>query len=145
MPLGKELLQQYVDLKKEIRDLKKRIDKLEQNLATTGHACVKGSSNTFPYTERTFHMGGFNISTTADRERILRQRKVDLEIRYDELLEMQTALEQWIYSIPDSRTRRILTYRYIDGLNWVQVAHRMGGKNTADSCRIAHDRFLEKK
>ena len=63
----------------------------------------------------------------------------------EELLEMINQVDDYINSIKDSRIRRIMRYRYIDDLNWVQVARRIGKKATADSCRMAHDRFLEQK
>ncbi len=51
-------------------------------------------------------------------------------------------LTQFIASVEDSLMRQILTHRYVDGMRWVQVAARLGGGNTADGVRKAHDRFL---
>ena len=59
-------------------------------------------------------------------------------------LELTNEVEEYIGQIEDSRIRRMITYRFLDDLTWVQVAYRMGGKHTADSCRVAIDRFLEK-
>ena len=39
-------------------------------------------------------------------------------------------------------TRRIFELRYIDGCNWVQVARRIGGGNTAESVRKRHNRYI---
>lgn len=56
-----------------------------------------------------------------------------------------TAAERQVYisAIGDEVTRRIFTLRYIDGLNWHQVAWRTGG-NTADSVRMIHNRYLRR-
>jgi len=51
-------------------------------------------------------------------------------------------LERYISSIPDSLTRQIFTYRFVNGLPWGQVAARVGGGNTGDGCRMAVKRYL---
>ena len=52
-------------------------------------------------------------------------------------------LRRYIDSVEDSQMRMILTLRYVNGLKWQQVAFSIGGGNTADSVRLAHDRFLK--
>lgn len=54
-------------------------------------------------------------------------------------------LHRYIDSVEDSQMRMILTLRYVNGLNWKQVAYNIGGGNTADSVRMAHNRFLKEK
>lgn len=44
-------------------------------------------------------------------------------------------LERYIAEIPDSLTRQIFTLRFINGLNWVQIAHSIGGGNTEEGVR----------
>ncbi|MEG1011026.1 MAG: hypothetical protein RSD27_11030 [Ruthenibacterium sp.] len=51
-------------------------------------------------------------------------------------------LSRYIATVEDSLTRQILTLRYVDGLSWTAVAAHIGGGNTADSVRMAHNRFL---
>lgn len=51
-------------------------------------------------------------------------------------------LNRFINTIDDSQMRMIFSLRYINGLNWLQIAFSIGGGNTADSVRKAHDRFL---
>ena len=53
-------------------------------------------------------------------------------------------LMEYITGVEDSFMRQILTYRYIDGFSWVQVAMHIGGDNTGDGVRKAHTRFLKK-
>ncbi len=52
-------------------------------------------------------------------------------------------LERYISSIPDSLTRQIFTYRFVDGLSWWQVAYTIGGNNTGDGVRMRVKRYLE--
>ena len=51
-------------------------------------------------------------------------------------------LERWINDIPDSQTRQIFRYRFINGLSWVQVAHSIGGGNTEDSVKKRCYRYM---
>ena len=62
----------------------------------------------------------------------------------EKLLELTNQAEEYINSIEDSRMRRIVQYRILDGLSWYEVADRMGGKATSDSCRMYFERFLQK-
>ena len=70
-------------------------------------------------------------------------RKMALEDIKATIYEQITAAEQIINRQDNSRIRRLLTYRYIDDMSWVQIAQRMGGKHTADSCRVTLERFFK--
>lgn len=61
-----------------------------------------------------------------------------------ELLELTNSVEEYINSIDDSRMRRIIQYRILDNLPWCDVAEKIGGKSTGESCRKYFERFLEK-
>ncbi|MBW4847963.1 MAG: hypothetical protein KZY87_20590 [Lachnospiraceae bacterium] len=73
-----------------------------------------------------------------------------------ELLELINRVEEYIAGVDKVEIRNIMTLYYVEGLNWVQVAHRMNdlykdqiykGKMrcfTDDSCRLKHDYYLEK-
>ncbi len=65
----------------------------------------------------------------SEIKKILEQY-IDLQ---QEKKDKEAAVEQYINSVEDSRMRSILTYRYIDGLSWQQVANKIGGGNTEDS------------
>ena len=60
------------------------------------------------------------------------------------MLEQAAEVEQYIRTIENSRMRRIIQYRVIDGLSWYEVADRIGGKATSESCRKYFERFLGK-
>ena len=53
-----------------------------------------------------------------------------------------TRLTHYIAGVEDSMIRQILTLRHIDGLSWAAIAMRIGGGNTPDSVRMAHDRYI---
>ena len=52
-------------------------------------------------------------------------------------------INRYIQGVEDSFMRQVLTYRYVNGLSWNQIALSIGGGNTADSVRMAHNRFLK--
>jgi len=54
-------------------------------------------------------------------------------------------LMRYITSVEDSFMRQILTFRYVNGFSWVQVAVHMGGGNTAASVQMALKRFLDQE
>lgn len=56
----------------------------------------------------------------------------------------QKALEEYIHSVEDYHIRSILLHRFVDDLEWNEVAALVGGGNTEDSVRKACDRFLRK-
>lgn len=132
----KELLKQYNDLQEEIKDLKKRIDKLSDFKIERDK--VTGSDSEFPYIKRSFTIEGYNIQD-IDRLNELKDLLVD---RKNKCEEMKLEIEKFISSIPDSRTRRIFQYRYIDGLTWLQIAMRMNKVHESYPRKI-HDRYLE--
>ncbi len=53
-----------------------------------------------------------------------------------------TRLEKYITQIDDSLTRRIFVYRFINGMNWIQVARAIGGGNTPDSVKKRCQRYV---
>lgn len=64
--------------------------------------------------------------------------------RLDAVVELQRITE-YIEEIADPVMRQIMHYRHVDGLTWAAVARRVGGRNSAESVRKAHDRFLNEE
>lgn len=54
------------------------------------------------------------------------------------------ALCQYMNRIPDQVMRSIVYYRHIKDMSWTEIAMRIGGGNTPDGIRRAHDRYLAK-
>lgn len=137
--MNKEQLSQLRYLKGEIEILKKQIEDIDYTITTDS---VKGSSPYFPYTERNFLITGVDYQGYDNKLNRL-QRK--LSRRIDELIDLVEETNDYINNIDDSLIRQIITLRYINGLEWKQVAASIGGNNTADSVRMIHNRFLERK
>ena len=134
---AKKLLTQYTDLQAEIKNLEKRIKKLEN--FKVEHDVVTGSNSEFPYQPRSFKIEGYNIQE-VDRLNKLKELLVMRKLKCEE---MKLEIEKFISNIPDSRTRRVFQYRYIDGLSWLQIARRIGKYEESYPRKVIHDKYLE--
>ncbi len=74
---------------------------------------------------------------------------VDLEERIAYLKKTIAAEEEdisaWIGSIEDPLTRQIFRLRFLCGLQWVDVAQTVGGRNTAPSVKMVCSRYLDRQ
>lgn len=97
----------------------------------------------------TVRVSGFPYEKYSQIKKQLEKQKDRLMEEEQELLELVTKVEEYISAIKDIEMRSILTLYYVEDMNWVQVANRMNNfskrnKYTEGSCRLKHDRFLEK-
>lgn len=147
--MDKKILHQYTDLQQEIKDLARRIDQKEtliRKMEQKGYKVkdtVKGTKSNG--TIGSIPIEGFPEPDYHRQKTLLRNSRMRMQLKQEELLELTNEVEKFIDGIEDARIRRIFSYRYLEDLTWVQVAHRMGKNATDEGCRKAHDRFLEKK
>lgn len=149
--MDKGILVQYCEMKEEIKDLRKRIQKLDKFLENPPVVAdiVKG-------TRRDGTIGPIKITGIPEPEYFRRQgireryRKM-LELKEAELLELTCQAEEYIQGIEKADLRIMFRLYYIDGLPWIKVAdamNRMFPKKkvpyTEDSCRMRNNRFFEK-
>lgn len=136
----KENLLQLCDIRKEIKELENKIDKLELKTQEIVSDSVDNTTKIFPIIRTRLKIKGLD----QESQKKLEYYRTVLENRYDALLDVQIKTEEFINNLPTSRLRRIFTYRYIDQLTWIKIAHLIGGNATEESIRKEHDRFLEK-
>ena len=141
--MDKDILIQYSDTVEEVKDLRRRIRKLQDDIDKLEPVkdSVKGTRK--DGTIGSITISGYPFPVYYRYKNQLKKREAALRKKEAELLELVNTVEEYITGINDSKMRRILRYRYIDNLNWVQVAVRMGKKYTADGCRMLHNRFFE--
>lgn len=125
------ILEQYEDIKKETDKLENRIDKLR-----------KMSSMVSDVVQNGYKRHAVIYGVDLRRQEKIHKLEDILQKRYDELLELQIKIEEYLNTLP-SDIRQILEHRYIDNMNWVQVQIAMGYKHE-DAARKKHDRFFEK-
>lgn len=140
----KKKLAQYIDLQKEVAEINNRIAKVESEIAKIKEEgevtdIVKGG------------MGGIQHFTIQGVPTFLFERKEEMLFKLVEKMEKAeknklkalAEIEDFVESIDDSHIRRIISFRYIDGLSWNDVAMHMGNGYTDDSVRKAMERYLK--
>lgn len=142
--LTKEIIIQYAELREEVKDTRRKIEALENQIKKMEEEgavidCVKGGAGGI----QNYKVTGFPYPKYSRAKSLFYARKAILETLEFDCLEMINTAEQFIASLTDARMRRLLNLRYIEDLTWTQVAYKMGGKHTAESCRKAVERFFE--
>lgn len=117
-------------LNHEIEAVRRHIAELEKKLSDSS-AKVPG----MPDCEDVYRKPNI-IAEIADCKVIEQARMVQCIHEYNRLC-------RYIAGVDDGIMRQILLLRYIDGFTWYQVAVHVGGGNTTDSVRQAHNRFLK--
>lgn len=130
--MDKDKLMQYQFLKKEIKELETKIEKLQNEVVFD---TVEMSNPFFPYELKHKKIYGINSSKINKLHRVLIYRKNKCE-------KLRLEIEEFIAGIDDSRTRMIFTMRYIDGYSWVKISRVLGSKNESYARNI-HNRFLK--
>ena len=137
--MTKQKLENYIHLNGEIADLKRERARLEKKLAEGVTDTVQGSSPEYPYTMHPIDISGRDKKT----EDKLQRKIAEISAAEQQLAEEEKAIKQWIDTIPQSRIRRLMRYRYVDNFGWVKIAMTLK-YDSADAARMAHNRFIEK-
>ncbi len=151
IPLDKEILVQYCEMKEEIKDLRERIKRLDKYLE---HPTIV--ADTVTGSRKDLTIGPIKIDGIPDpvywRKQSARERyKKILELKEAELLELTVQAEEYIDSIPKAELRIMMRMFCIDGLTYVDIAGNMNRafpgrkiKYTDENVRKRIQRFFEK-
>ena len=142
--MTKEILNQYMDLQKEIKEVRGRIRQVEeqiQKIEEDGIVAdtVSGGEGGI----QRYRIEGFPYPEYSRKKTLLYTRRTILANLEMDLVETINGVEDFIASVEDSRMRRIIDLRFLQGLSWQQVAARIGG-NTESSVKMSFQRFMEK-
>lgn len=141
----KNIIIQYADLQKECKEVRGKIEKLEKyinKIEREGTVIDKVSGGEGGL--QSFKIEGFPYPEYSRKKTLLYARKATLAELEMELLETLNTVESFITTIKDSRVRRIVNLRVVEGLSWNKVADQMGEEDTEDSVRKAFERYIEK-
>ena len=127
----KELSQLYY-LNQEIKMDRNRLQELELMAVS-----ISSNLSGMPRSPGVSDKVGHYAAEIADLKGII-------EAKHQQCLYERSRLERYIADIDDSLIRQVFTYRFVNGLGWRQVAACIGGGNTADGCRKAVQRYLDK-
>lgn len=152
--MNKEILIQYAEMKEEVKDLRRRIEREERIMKKMqDDGCQV--SDTVSGTRRDGTIGpikitGFPLPEYERRNSVARKRTERLRVLESDLLDALNEVDSFVMSIPKSDIRMIFRLYYIDDMSWVGVAREMNRRfprrtYTADSCRMRHNRYLQKK
>lgn len=153
MGITKNILEQYCDMKAELKDLQKRIEATENKMQ---YMLDKGVqvSDSVTGTREDGTIGPIRITgfPMPEYERLQKNHKKRIKkLKYIEA-KLNTTLqevENFIDNISESELRLLFRMYYLDDMTWQQVASNMNSrfpkrKYTEDNCRMKHNRYLKK-
>lgn len=117
----KEELEQLNDLHKEIAELEAAIVRLRQQKTETATDKVRASGKYFPYVNGYKTISGFNMAADGKRKELLDKKELILMRRKRKAEETELRIMEYINSVQDSKIRRIMQYRFIDGYKWDKI------------------------
>lgn len=138
--IDEKSLKEISFLHNELKDLKERLDKIENKPLRHVIDSVQGSSEFYPYIQHHFTIEGVEYPKNKKQRwklrKLIKENKRELEKKINNL-------EYELKKIEDSEIRQIIRYRYEDNLSWVEIMFKM--KYTSESkARTKLDRFLGK-
>ena len=147
--MDKNILVQYCDMKKEIKDIRDRIRKLDKFLENPPVVSdtVRGSRK--DGTIGPIKVTGIPQPAYARKIKLRGRYRQILEKKEEELLELACQAEEYIQMIPKSELRIMFRLYYIDGCNYLGVARRMSSmfpkrRYTEEGVKKKILRFFEK-
>ena len=150
--MNTEILVQYCELREEIKDLRSRIERNQRQLDKIEAEGMVSDTVTGTRKDGTIgpiKITGFPMPEYNTVNAMLKKRIAKLQILEEELHEAVHKVDDFINAIPKSELRMIFRLYYLDDNSWIQVAKIMNQKfpkrkYTEDSCRMKHNRYLEK-
>lgn len=131
IPLEKEILMEYADVRVELKEMRKRIEEDQIELCKLENSVVTDSVSRGKKGKKS--LGSVKITGKPEglikrKQQLLNKRIMLRELKEIELLEKQTQAEEYIQSIEKSEFRMMLMYFFIDDLSYVQTAEQMNKK-----------------
>lgn len=139
--MTKSYMESYYAITKDIEKLN---EKYERSL-TVAQGIVKGSSNVFPYTQRTFVVSGVSGKTDDDKVNAIKVQLLEMEMKRDVIYR---DIEEFIDGVDDIVMRKVLHCKYVEFLSLNQIADSLrlaGYPMTRDSVKMRLNRFWKKR
>lgn len=86
-------------------------------------------------------VGALKKSQYAEQIQSIKKR---LEKNVERCFKLYNEILDFINTVPDPLLRLSLSLRYVNALEWEQIALHIGGGNTADGIRKACERYIRK-
>lgn len=140
--MDKELLSQINSTRKEIEELREKIDKINNKPAKIVIDSVKGSSASYPYISHNCVIEGLDNKKIIANKKSRNKYKKQIKNKEFKLIKLITNLEYELNNIEDSEIRRIIRHKYEENLNWIQIMFKMN-YNSESKARMKLERFLK--
>lgn len=127
----KELSQLYY-LNREIEMDQRRLEELRAKSTSPGSPRFDG----MPHSKS-------NVSKVERYAEEIADLGAIIAAKQQQCIHERNRLERYVNDIDDSRLRMLFKLRFVNGLQWPQVAAHIGGNNTAKSVSKACYRYLD--
>ena len=127
--MTKRELEQLLDLRKEIKELDDKVEKMQKQRVGKVTDKVQASMKEFPYINTTQTITGVD-ATDKKHRKALTESEILLLKRRQQAVDAEYRISEYIKSIEDSKIRRIIGLRYEEGLSWDKVAKAMNYDRT---------------
>lgn len=138
---NKDILEQYTAVLAECRMLEKELSGLRDKGLEYVTDAVSGCPDYPPYGVRSVQIGGMAQKPSVKKR--IDQLESQIEKQYKRALFWRNKAEDIISSVQTARGRLVLRYKYIEDLEWDEVADKLNDKSTMDSVRMYAKRILE--
>lgn len=138
---NKDILEQYTAVLAECRTLEKELAGLRDKGLEYVTDAVSGCPDYPPYGVRSVQIGG--IAQRPSIKKRIEQLEIQIEKQYKRALFWRNKAEEIISSVQTAKGRLVLRYKYIENLEWDEVAEKLNDKSTMDSVRMYAKRILE--
>lgn len=149
MAEAKNTFERYQKLKMEQKRLNDRIeDLLSEREDIQSRIVIDGviaSDSEYPYIAHIQKIEGLEINHDKFENHIINLELRRVRKMQDETDTALSEIRQMVDGIDDEFIKAIITYRFIEGMSWRQVAFRMGGGNSEASVKMAYRRYMDKK
>ena len=101
----------------------------------------------YSFRKKSDHVGIIGIGSIqkSDYANEIKTLEVQVSAHLNECIALYKEIMDFINRLPDPLLRLALSLKYINGLDWEQVAAHIGGGNTPDGIRKFCERYLKNK
>lgn len=131
--MTRERLEAYRSNREEIKELKYKLDHMGEGDSLIGNDVIFDYKKGYP---RAQAIVGYDYELGAKRLKRYKTQLAKLEAEQD-------GIEEWIFGIRDSRTRRIFQMYFLEGLTQEKVGRKMNMDRSVVSRKI--EGFLKKQ
>ena len=139
--MTRDFLDKIENMNKELEDIEKRLEKIENKEHMVIKDNVQGSSTSYPYIKHNCIIEGVEIPKNRNLKnkyrKMIKNKKYSLE-------KLRLQLEYELNYIKDPEIRKIIRLKYNDNRTWLQIMFDMG-YSSESKARMKLERFFQKK